>query len=47
MEKVVKDQIWALAKADGRLVTRGSYGVQYHALMLVSLISVVEASAKC
>jgi hypothetical protein len=37
MEKIIKDQIWAVVKADGRLVRRTSYGVQYHAGMLVSL----------
>jgi hypothetical protein len=36
MEKIIKDHIWAMAKADGRLVSRTSYGVTYHAGMLVS-----------
>lgn len=35
MEKIIKDHIWAMAKTDGRLVSRTCYGVQYHALMLV------------
>jgi hypothetical protein len=35
MEKIIKDHIWAMAKADGRLVSRTSYGVTYHAGMLV------------
>jgi len=41
MEKVIKDNIWTLVKADGRLVSRTNYGVSYHALMLVSLLSLV------
>jgi len=36
MEKIIKEQVWAVVKVDGRLVSRTSYGVQYHALMLVS-----------
>jgi len=35
MEKIIKDHIWSMAKADGRLVSRTNYGVSYHALMLV------------
>jgi hypothetical protein len=35
MEKIIKDHIWAMVKADGRLVSRTSYGVTYHAGMLV------------
>jgi hypothetical protein len=37
MEKLIKEGIWQMVKTDGRLVSRTSYGVQYHALMLVSL----------
>ena len=36
MEKIIKDHIWTMVKADGRLVSRTSYGVTYHAGMLVS-----------
>lgn len=36
LEKVIKEHIWSVVKVDGRLVSRTSYGVQYHALMLVS-----------
>jgi len=35
IEKIIKDHVWSMAKADGRLVSRTSYGVSYHALMLV------------
>ena len=35
MEKIIKDHIWTMVKADGRLVSRTSYGVTYHAGMLV------------
>jgi hypothetical protein len=47
MEKIIKEHIWAMAKADGTLVSRTSYGVQYHALMLVgpSLVDICGGKA--
>lgn len=42
-EKLIKEGIWPMVKTDGRLVSRTSYGVQYHALMLVSLFSSADS----
>ncbi|KAK1921415.1 hypothetical protein DB88DRAFT_513444 [Papiliotrema laurentii] len=36
LNDLIKSAIWPLIKADGRLVHRGSSGVQYHAKMLLS-----------
>jgi len=37
VKKAVTDNMWALAKADGRLVHRGSDGIKAHVKAMVSL----------
>jgi hypothetical protein len=37
LEKLIKANLWEAIKADGRLVSRTSYGCSYRAMMLVSL----------
>lgn len=41
MERVLKEHIWAQARSEPLLASRTSYGVQYHALMLVSALQQV------
>ncbi|ORY30837.1 hypothetical protein BCR39DRAFT_107469 [Naematelia encephala] len=35
MDEMIKKHLWSAIKLDGRLSSRGSYGVQYHAKMLM------------